>query len=215
MMRSFAFKLTTMLSLMLLVVLLSGCPAGPQGPKGPKGDTGATGPAGPTGATGPAGPTGATGLTGAIGPVGPERPINGAIVTIPTWQSGPVAGTEYTVSSSSLTLTSTGRPIVLGLQADPSEQGTITVTGSSTESRIYVMFYMDGIKIAQYLQQEWGAPSSASYTIPVSIFHHTLLAPTEIPPAGPHHFEVHVLFWSSASSPHIIINPCQFYAYEM
>jgi hypothetical protein len=116
------------------------------------------------------------------------------------------------VSGSALTLTTSGRPVVFGLQVDPSDaHGFVMVSNSSTDkTSLFVMFYMDGKNVAEYHQD---SPPGASFAVPVSLFHHMLIAPSEIPLADEHHFEIRMKFFNGSGG--ISLRAAQFYAYEL
>ena len=105
-----------MAPLMLMAVLLAGCPmvssitAGDNVEltpatgtgnviisatveQGPKGDTGATGATGPQGPVGPAGPSGPVGLAGPTGATGPQGPVGPAGATGPKGDTGATGAT--------------------------------------------------------------------------------------------------------------------------
>ena len=81
-------------------------PPGPAGAAGPTGATGSQGPTGAAGAPGATGPVGATGPQGATGPAGPPAAVIGYGSESSGGVSFTVAGTRYTLATTSPVSTS-------------------------------------------------------------------------------------------------------------
>ena len=109
-------------------------PVGATGTTGPVGATGSTGPIGSTGATGNTGPTGATGLTGATGPTGPQ----GA-----SGLTGATGDRYSTTSTSSITVGTGSKALVVGqnLSWIPNQLIIVTQDGNAAN-------YMTGVVVS-------------------------------------------------------------------
>jgi collagen type VII alpha len=109
-------------------------PVGATGSTGPVGATGSTGPIGPQGSTGSTGPTGATGLTGATGPTGPQ----GA-----SGLTGATGDRFSTTSTSSITVGTGSKALVVGqnLSWIPNQLIIVTQDGNAAN-------YMTGVVVS-------------------------------------------------------------------
>jgi len=120
------------------------------------------------------------------------------------------SGTYADVTNLSITITTTGRPVMLFLIDDNSSVGNVQATSSNENVGMKLKFLRDSTKISeQAFQDQFGAAGSTNIAIPPGSF-----KAFDTPSAGTYTYKVQVAT-TLGSSPTANVNNCKLVGFEL